>query len=68
MAAAAVKKSTLLWNAKIDAGNVNVASDGGAATPSGSVRSWRGTTATGTAARNAPGVNALRNDIEVVYT
>ena len=60
-------RTALLWNAKIDAGNVNVAADGGAADASGSVRSWQKTAAAGMAARNAPGVNALRNDIEVVW-
>lgn len=52
-------------NAEIDAGTVTVKADGGTVTLSGSVRSWGEKDQAGTAAWNAPGVNSVRNDIEV---
>jgi len=60
----AIKKA-LLRDAEIDARNVNVASDGGAVTLSGSVRSWGEKDEAERAAWKAQGVNAVRNDIVV---
>ena len=62
----AIEKA-LVRNAEIDAGTVKVAADGGAVTLSGSVRSWGEKDQAGAAAWNAPGVNSVRNDIEVSY-
>ena len=45
-----------------------MASDGGAVTLSGSVRSWGEKDEAEKAAWKAPGVNAVRNDIVVSYT
>ena len=61
----AIEKA-LVRNAEIDAGNVRVAADGSTVTLSGSVRSWNERTEAGAAAWNAPGVDAVRNDLEVV--
>jgi osmotically-inducible protein OsmY len=55
-------------NAEFDAATVKVAADGGAVTLSGSVRTWNEKIQAGSAAWNAPGVNAVKNDIEVSYT
>ncbi len=60
-------EKALVRNAEIDAGTVKVATDGGAVTLSGSVRSWNEKTQAGSAAWNAPGVNSVRNDIAVSY-
>ena len=59
-------EKALVRNAEIDAGNVRVVADGGAVTLSGSVRSWAERNEAGAAAWNAPGVNAVRNDIAVM--
>ena len=59
---AAIEKA-LVRNAKIDAGTVTVATDGGKITLSGSVRSWDEKNAACSAAWSAPGVNDVRNDI-----
>jgi osmotically-inducible protein OsmY len=58
---------TLGRNAEIDAGNVTVTADGGTVTLSGTVRSWGEKADAGAAAWNAPGVNAVRNDIAVAF-
>ena len=62
----AIEKA-LVRNAKIDAGKVKVAADGGTVTLSGSVRSWNEKDQAGKAAWNAPGVNTVRNDIAVTF-
>ena len=62
----AIEKA-LVRNAKIDAGTVTVATDGGKVTLSGSVRSWDEKNAACTAAWSAPGVNNVRNDIVVLH-
>ena len=61
----AIEKA-LVRNAKIDAGTVKVATDGGKVTLSGSVRSWDERNEACSAAWSAPGVNNVRNDIAVV--
>jgi len=60
-------KKALLRDAEIDAGNVNVAADGSTVTLSGRVRSWGEKDEAGRAAWNAPGVNTVWNNIEVVH-
>ena len=61
----AIEKA-LVWNAEIDSGNVKVTADGGTVTLSGSVRSWGEKDQAGAAARKAPGVNSVRNNITVM--
>ncbi len=66
---AAVKdaiKRALVRNADIDACNVNVSVEGAAITLSGTVESLNERNQAATAAWNAPGVNNVRNNIEVV--
>lgn len=59
-------EQALVRNAEIDAGTVKVAADGGTVTLSGTVRSRSEKDQAGRAAWNAPGVDAVRNDIAVV--
>jgi osmotically-inducible protein OsmY len=59
-------EKALVRNAEIDAGTVKVAAAGGSVTLSGSVRSWGEKDQAGMAAWNAPGVNAVQNDIKVL--
>lgn len=63
----AIEKA-LLRNAEIDAENVKVVADGGTVTLSGTVRSWNEKHEAGVAAWNAPGVNAVKNNIDVMCT
>ena len=60
-------EKALVRNAEIDAGTVKVAASGGTVTLSGSVRSWSEKNEAVSAAWNAPGVNAVKNNIEVSY-
>lgn len=68
--ASAVKdgiEKALVRHAKVDAGTVKVAVDGGTVTLSGNVRSWSEKNEAGRAAWNAQGVNAVKNDIAVAF-
>jgi osmotically-inducible protein OsmY len=58
-------EKALVRNAEIDALNVSVTADGGTVTLGGSVQSWGEKAEAGTAAWNAPGVNAVQNNIAV---
>ncbi len=60
-------EKALVRNAKVDAGTVKVAVDGGTVTLSGSVRSWSEKNEAETAAWNAQGVKAVKNDIAVAF-
>ena len=60
----AIEKA-LVRNAEINAANVNVVATAGAVTLSGSVRSWSEKYQAGSAAWNAPGVDSVRNDLNV---
>ncbi len=61
----AIEKA-LLRNAEVDAGHVKVAVHGNMVTLSGHVGSWGEKDEAGMAAWSAPGVNCVRNDIEIV--
>lgn len=66
---AAVKdeiERALKRNAEIDAANINVTSNGGKVTLSGTVRSMDERDEAGAAAWNAPGVTSLENELLVV--
>jgi osmotically-inducible protein OsmY len=62
----AIEKA-LVRNAAIDAENVKVDTAGGAVTLSGSVRSWGDRYQAAATAWNAPGVDSVRNDINVEW-
>jgi osmotically-inducible protein OsmY len=59
-------EEALVRNAEIDAGRVNVRTEGGTVTLTGSVQTWGEKAEAGTAAWNAPGVNTVNNDIAVL--
>jgi osmotically-inducible protein OsmY len=62
----AIEKA-LARNAEIDSENVKVATDGGAVTLSGSVRSWGERYQATATAWNAPGVESVQNDINLAW-
>jgi len=61
----AIKKA-LVRSAEVDSGHVNVETVGSAVTLSGTVGTWNEKDEAGIAAWSAPGVNSVRNNIEIV--
>ncbi|AGA26358.1 BON domain-containing protein [Singulisphaera acidiphila] len=61
----AIEKA-LVRSAEVDAGHVNVETNGSTVTLSGNVGSWNEKDEAGMAAWSAPGVNSVGNNIEIV--